>query len=399
MRWEGNILEIKKEIENLTQELIKLRRDFHKHPELGFKEYRTSKIVADYLEKYGLKVTKNIAKTGVVGLLERNAPGPTLLLRADMDALPIQEENEIPYKSTNDGIMHACGHDAHTAILLIAAKILSDYRKEIKGNIKFVFQPNEEGEGGAVTMIKEGVLENPHVDAAIGLHVWTPIESGKIGIISGPIMGSSYYFILTIKGKGGHGGAPHTSIDPVICAANIIQTVQVIQTREIDALKPTVITFCKIRCGSSNTIIPDKINLEGSIRCLYKGSEEVRKRFEQIVKNITEAHRASYELKFKCGNRLLSNDVNMTKFVKFVAKEVVNIKNIQTSNIRMLIGEDFAEFALRVPSVFYFVGAGNKEKKSNYPHHNSHFKIDEDSLSIGVEMHIRTALKYLKNLN
>jgi amidohydrolase len=392
-------MNIPEKINNLKDELISLRRDFHQHPELGFQEYRTAQIVADYLERCGLKVKRGVAKTGVVGLLEGSSPGPTLLLRADMDALPIQEENEVPYKSTHEGVMHACGHDAHTAILLIAAKILTDYRKEIKGNIKFIFQPNEEVEGGAETMVKEGILENPHVDAALGLHLWSPINTGKIGIVSGPIMASSYYFILKVKGRGGHGGAPHTSVDPVICAANIIQTIQILQTREIDALKPTVITFCKINCGSSNIIIPNEISLEGSIRCLYQGSEEVRKRFEQIIKSICKTHRATYELKFKCGNRLLSNDVGMTELVKSVAGEVIGTGNIQTSNIRMLIGEDFAEFALKVPSAFYFVGTGNKEKNTDYPHHNSRFNIDEDSLLIGVEMHIRTVLKYLNNSN
>jgi len=388
---------IKKNIANLKDELISLRRDFHQHPEVGFKEYRTSEIVANYLEKCGLKVKRGIAKTGVMGLLKSKSQGPTLLLRADMDALPIQEENEVPYKSINKGVMHACGHDGHISMLLVAAKILSNHKDKIKGNIKFVFQPNEEGAGGAETMVKEGILENPHVDAALGLHLWSPIDTGKIGIVSGPMMGSSYYFTLKVKGKGGHGGAPHTSIDPVICAANIIQTVQILQTREIDTLKPTVITFCKINCGTSNIIIPNEINLEGSIRCLYKGSKEVRERFKRIVKDICEAHRTTYELKFKCGNRLLSNDDNMTELVKTVAKEVVKPENIQTSNIRMLIGEDFAEFALRVPSAFYFIGTGNKEKKTDYPHHHSCFNIDENSLPIGVEMHIKTALKYLNN--
>jgi len=390
-------LKIKKEVENLTKELIELRRDFHKHPELGFEEYRTSEIVAGYLEECGLQV-KKVAKTGIVGLLKGKHEGRTVLLRSDLDALPIQEENEVPYKSIYNGKMHACGHDAHISMLLVAAKILSNHKDEIKGNIKFVFQPNEE-DAGAEVMIKEGILENPHVDAALGMHIWSPIESGKIGIVSGPTMGSSYYFKLTVNGKGGHGGAPHTSIDPVICAANIIQTTQIIQTREIDALKPTVITFCKIRCGSSNIIIPDKIELEGSIRCLHEESIETQQRFERIVKNICQTHRTTYELKFKCGNRLLSNDANMTELVKTVAKKVVKPENIQTSNIRMLIGEDFAEFALRVPSAFYFLGTGNEEKKTDYPHHHTHFNIDEDSLPIGVEMHIRTALKYLDGSN
>jgi len=261
-------MRIKSEIEELKEELICLRRDFHMHPELGFQEIRTSGIVESYLKECGLEVKTGIAKTGVVGLLRGKNPGRTVLIRADMDALPIEEETDLPYKSVHEGKMHACGHDGHTAMLLVAAKILARHKDEIKGNVKFVFQPNEE-DAGAKIMIEEGVLENPHVDASLGLHLWTPIESGKLGIAAGAIMASSDYFKLTITGKGGHGGAPHTSVDPVICATNIIQTVQSIQTREVDALKPTVITFCKINCGSSPIIIPDRIVLEGSIRCLY----------------------------------------------------------------------------------------------------------------------------------
>lgn len=199
-------MNIKKQITSLKDELIELRRDFHKHPELGFEEHRTSEIVANYLEKCGLNVKRGIAKTGVVALLEKNVQGPTLLLRADMDALPIQEENEAPYKSINNGVMHACGHDAHTAILLVAAKILSGYQEKIKGNIKFVFQPNEETYGGVCgskAVIEEGVLENPQVNAAMALHLWTPIETGKIGIIEGPITATLENFNIKIKGKGG----------------------------------------------------------------------------------------------------------------------------------------------------------------------------------------------------
>jgi len=386
-------MKVKKEIKNLHDRLIQLRRDFHKHPELGFEEHRTSEIIAKYLEECGFEVKRGLAKTGVVGLLKGNQPGPTLLLRSDMDALPIQEKNDVPFKSINDGKMHACGHDAHMAMLLIAAKILSNHRDDIKGNIKFVFQPNEE-DAGAELMIEDGVLENPKVDAALGLHVWSQIKTGRIAVVDGPVMASSYYFKLTIKGKGGHGGAPHTSIDPIICAANLIQAVQSIQTREVDALKPTVITFGKIHCGTFNIIIPEKIELEGSIRCLHEDDEEVRRRFEEITKNICAAFRTKYELEFKCGNRLLSNDYEMAEFVKSIAERVVNPENIIGSEIRMMVGEDFAEFALKAPSAFYFVGTGNQEKGTDYPHHNPRFNIDEDALRIGVEMHVRTALEY-----
>lgn len=389
-------MNIKKRITSLKSELIELRRDFHKHPELGFKEYRTSEIVANYLGKCGLNVKRGIARTGVVALLEGNAPGPTLLLRADMDALPIQEETEAPYKSINNGVMHACGHDAHTAILLVAAKILSDYREKIKGNIKFVFQPNEEV-GGAKVMVEEGVLETPHVNAAMGLHLWTPIESGKIGITAGPITAALDVFNLKIKGKGGHTGYPENAVDPIIAAANIIQTIQTIQTREISALRPTIIMFTKIKSGVKPNIIPDKVSLEGTMRYLYKGGEKneenLEKRFERIVEAICKTYRTKYKLKFYNENQPVINDLNMTKLVRSTAEKVLgDIDRIIP--FMSTAGEDFSEFAEKVPSVFYFVGAGNKEKKSYYPHHNPRFNIDEDAMSIGVEMQVRSTLEF-----
>jgi len=308
-------MNIKEKIISLKDELISLRRDFHKHPELGFKEYRTSKIVADYLEDCGLKVTRGIAKTGVVGLLEGNVSGPTLLLRADMDALPIQEKNDIPYKSINKGIMHACGHDAHTAILLVTAKILSANREEIKGNIKFIFQPNEEI-GGAKAMIEEGILDKPKVDAAMALHLWTPLESGIIGVQSGPITGALDIFYLTIKGEGGHTGYPERAVDPVIVSANIIQNIQTIQTREISALKPTTIMFTKINSGTKSNIIPDTVSLEGTIRYFNKqedkDQESVNRKFKRIVDVTCKSYRAKYELKFVNENNAVINDSDMT---------------------------------------------------------------------------------------
>lgn len=389
-------MNIKKQITSLKDELIGLRRDFHKHPELGFEEHRTSEIVANYLEKCGLNVKRGIAKTGVVALLEEDVQGPTLLLRADMDALPIQEENEVPYKSVNNGVMHACGHDGHIAMLLVAAKILSDYREKIKGNIKFVFQPNEEV-GGVKLMVEEGVLENPQVDAAMALHLWTPLESGTIGVVAGPITATLDVFNLKIKGKGGHTGYPENAVDPIIAAANIIQTIQIIQTREISALKPTIIMFTKIKSGVKSNIIPGEVSLEGTVRYLHKGGEKneekLEKRFERIVKAICKAHRTEYELKFNVENRAVINDPDMTKLVETIAEEVLGNSNRIISYISTA-GEDFSEFADRVPSVFYFVGAGSIEKESNYPHHNPHFNIDEDAMLIGVEMHVRSTLEF-----
>jgi amidohydrolase len=388
-------LKIEDEIKNSLQELISLRRDFHKHPELGFEEFRTSDVIAQYLEDLGLNVKRGLAKTGVVGILKGDSSGPTLLIRSDMDALPIEEQNDVPYKSVNSGIMHACGHDAHMSMLLIAAKILSHHKDKVFGTIVFAFQPNEEV-AGAERMVEDGVLEEPKVDASFGLHVWSLLESGKIGVIEGPIMASSWYFKLTIKGKGGHGGSPHTSVDPIICASYIIQAVQTIQTRDTSALEPTVITFGKVNAGTMNIVIPESIVLEGSIRCLHEGDERIRLRFEEIVKNICITFRTTYELEFMCGNRLLVNEKSMTRIVKIIADQVVSSENIVGEEARMMVGEDYAEFARRVPSAFYFIGTKKNNLGANYPHHHPRFQIDEEALTIGVEMHIKTALEYLK---
>lgn len=352
--------------------------------------------MSDYLGSLGLEVKRGIAKTGVVGLLRGKKAGGTILLRADMDALPIQEENEIPYKSVNEGKMHACGHDGHVAMLLVAAKVLSQHKNEINGNIKFLFQPCEEI-AGARFMIEEGVLEDPHVDAALGLHLWTPLETGKIGITAGPMMAAMDNFKLTIEGKGGHTGFPENAIDPIIAAANIVTATQTIQTREIGGMKPMLIIFGRIEGGTATNIIPRKVELEGSIRYLYAGGDEDEKRFERIINGICEAYRTKYELEFMCSNRLLSNDPKMVELVRTVAEELGRSQNDIVSDIRSMSGDDFSEFALKVPSAFYLIGTGNKEKETDYPHHHSQFNIDEDTLSTGVEMHVRTALAYLSS--
>lgn len=387
-------MNIRDEIKNAKEELIALRRDFHQHPELGFQEFRSQKKVESYLRECGLEV-KKIAKTGVVALLKGNYPGPTLMMRTDMDALPIQEENELPYKSQQKGVMHACGHDGHMAIMLIAAKILSTKKDKLEGNIKFVFQPNEE-DAGAHVMIEEGVLENPKVDAAVGIHLWSPIKTGKIGIAEGPIMASSEYFNIKIQGRGGHGGAPHETIDPILCASNIIQQVQSIQSRKIDMIhEPTVISFGSIKGGDFPIIIPEKAELSGSIRCLHGNLDKIKELFERKIRCQCESDETTYELTYKCGNRLLSNDMEIAKMVKETAMEVVGEENLE-SNIAVMLGEDFAEFSLNVPSCFYFIGVANAEKETDFGHHHPRFNIDEDALAIGVEMHVKTALEYLK---
>lgn len=390
------MFDIKKEISGLQEELTELRRDFHMHPELGYEEYRTSQIIYDYLEKLGLEVSR-VTKTGIVGLLRCRDGGRTIMLRADIDALPQEEKTGVSYKSVNKGIMHACGHDGHTAMLLVAAKILSSHKEEIKGNIKFVFQPNEE-EAGALNMINEGILESPKVDAAFGLHLWTPIESGRIGIASGPVMAAMEEFELSVIGKAGHTSAPHTAVDPILAAANILQSLQSIQTREIDPLLPTVIMAGRIQGGSGRNIIADKVNIGGTIRFLFR-DEAIEKhilleRFERVVKGICEAMGVKYELRYIPSNPSLMNNDRMVELVRKASEETYGT----TDNIceyKCMAGEDFAEFTHRVPSAFYFIGTGNAAKDTQYPHHHPMFNIDEDTMPFGVEMHVRLAVNFL----
>ena len=390
--------QIKKRIGELNQELLNLRRDFHKYPELGFEEYRTAGIVEKYLRNLGVH-TERMTKTGVVGLLKGSKGQPVLLLRADMDALPIQEENSVAYKSKNEGVMHACGHDAHMAMLLVAAKILTEIKDNVAGTIKFVFQPNEEI-AGAIHMIEDGVLENPTVDAAMGIHIWTPVESGKIAITSGPVMAGLDVFKVTIYGRGGHTGVPEDAVDPVLAAANLIQTVQMIQTREISNLKSTVIMFGKIAGGSKSNIIPDKVHLEGSIRFLYPGgpasNEQPTERFTRIVEQVCQTHRCTCRIDIVHENIPLINNAEMVKIARESAKEVFVEEKCLIDN-QTIASEDFSEFSARVPGVFMFLGTGNEKKGTNVSHHNPHFNIDEDTLPIGVEMFVKGALNFFKH--
>lgn len=390
------MFDVKKEVKELQQELIALRRDFHMHPELGYQEHRTSEIVYEYLSKLGMEVTR-VTKTGVVGLLRGGSEGRTVLLRADIDALPQEEKTGVTYASINKGVMHACGHDGHTAMLLIAAKILVTHRAEIRGNVKFVFQPNEE-EAGALNMINEGILENPKVDAAFGLHLWTPIESNCVGLASGPVMAAMEEFELGVIGKSGHTSAPHTAVDPILAVANIIQALQSIQTREIDPLLPIVIMVGKIQGGSGRNIVAERVNLGGTVRFLFKHEEEEKQillgKFERVIKGICEAMGVQYELRFIPSNSSLFNNEKMTGLVRKASFETFGTE-ANISEYRCMAGEDFAEFTHRVPSAFYFIGTGNAEKCTQYPHHHPMFNIDEDTLSYGVEMHIRSVFNFL----
>jgi len=390
-------MELKEIINATREETIALRRDFHRHPELGLQEVRTGDKVAAYLKALDLEVSR-LNVTGVCGLLRGDLPGPTLLLRADMDALPIQEETAVAHQSVHDGVMHACGHDAHTAMMMVAAKILAGMRSRLKGNIKFVFEPNEENVG-ALAMIEEGVMEAPRVDACMGLHVWNQLPLGKAGITAGAIMAGMAHFELVIKGKGGHTATPQSAVDPILAAAAVIQGVQAVQTREIDVLKePTLIMFGQIQGGSASNVIPDAVTLTGTLRYLFEGPEESpdnpRNRFERVVANLCAAHRAGYELSFLYGHPTLVNHRGMCDLLNTVAVSHLSAP-LEPVSLVTLAGEDFSEFAARAPSVFCLLGAGKRDAY-NYPHHHARFDIDESVLQPGVELLVRGALQFFE---
>ena len=391
------MLDISGQLNQWEEEVIRLRRDFHQYPELGYKEFRTSEVVAGYLEESGLEV-RRMTRTGVVGLLRGKHPGKTLMLRADMDALAVQEENPVPYRSRNDGIMHACGHDGHTAMLLVAARILAGLKGEIRGNVKFVFEPNEENVG-ALAMIEAGVLDDPPVNACLGIHLWSLLDSGKIGLTEGPMMAGTDHFELEIKGRGGHTGIPHHAVDPILAAAQVIQSIQMIQTREMDVFQPAIVMVGKIVGGTAGNIIPDHVKLEGTIRHLgdfnASSADNPRRKLERIAEGVCHSHKTEYVLTFPYGHPPVINDPMMTELVWQVALEVLQNKQ-SIVPYRSMVGEDFSEFAKRVPGVFYFIGAGNSEKNSRFPHHHPCFNIDEAVLRTGVEMHVKTAMKYLE---
>ena len=385
-------MKIKRLVKTCHPELIKLYRDFHAYPELGFQEFHTQEKIIAYLSAIGLEPRK-IAETGVVTELHGFRPGATVLLRSDIDAVPVTEETRMAFASQNPGVMHACGHDGHMAMLMVAAKILAGMREEISGTIKFLFQPNEEG-AGAWKVVEEGIMISPKVDSAFGIHLWSQCPIGQIDIVDGPQMAASYYFDLKIRGHGGHAGFAHESTDPVFISSLIIQAVQGIQTREVNAPDPAVIMFTQMNAGTSTTIIPEAAELNGSIRFLYADGKSLFDRFEHVISHICAAYGAEYELEFKKGNALLSNHPETAALIRSAAAEVVGAEQV-TTNIRTMAGEDFSEYLAHTPGTFAFVGFYNSEKGVVYPHHHPKFAIDEDALVIGTELHIRAALKLL----
>lgn len=364
----------------------KLRRDFHENPELGFQEFRTSEIVANELEGFGIEVKRNVGKTGVVGLVRGDNPGPVLMLRFDMDALPITEGNSCDYVSKNVGVMHACGHDAHTAIGLTIAKIVSKNLDKLKGTIKFLFQPAEEGLGGALAVIQDGALTAPKPDYCLGLHIWNDKEVGWVGVNHGPMMAGADTFEIKVNGKGGHGGMPNFAIDPILCSAQIITSIQSIVSRNVSPLDQAVVSFGSIKGGTTFNVIPDVVKLAGTIRTFDSGIREmVIKRIETISHDIGSAMGCEVEFLVNEITPAVINNSEIASKLENVVLSKDFITNV-ISNYQTMGSEDFSLYLNEIPGCFFFVGSANEEKGLSYGHHHPKFDFDEKVLPIAVSI-------------
>ncbi len=390
------------EAKELFEYTKSMRRDFHIHPELGFREVRTGGIVAKELEALGIEVTKGVGKTGVVGYLEGAKPGPTLLLRFDMDALPIIEDTGADYASENSGVMHACGHDGHTAIGLTVAKILNEHKHELAGNIKFCFQPSEEGNngeevGGAEMMMRDGVLDSPKVDMTLSLHLWNEKPLGWVHVAKGPVMAGAEEFKIKIIGKGGHGAIPEVTVDPIVCAAQIISAAQSIVSRNVAPVDTAVVSFTIINGGTAFNVIPQEVTMEGTIRTFEpRVREKVVKRFEEIVSGVASAMGCKAEVNVKQLTPALINAEQVTASVQATARRV--LPNLEHDNAPYLTmgAEDMAYMQAKVDGCYFFVGSANKEKNLVYGHHHPKFDFDEEALISATALMASAAADILK---
>ena len=390
-----NILE---RASGLKQTIIDLRREFHQHPELALQEFNTAKKVERILKEIGIETRMLVNGTGVVGQLKGSKPGKTIALRADIDALPIQEESDVSYKSKNPGVMHACGHDAHAAMLLGAASILCGMRKELNGTVSFIFQPAEETGEGAKKMVEEGAIDG--VDGIIALHVNSSLDSGTLGYCRGPIMAAGDFFDVKITGKGGHGGMPHLAIDPIIIAANAISALQTLVSREIDPVESAVVSICKMEAGGkAYNIIPDSATFGGTIRSHNPDLREyLPRRMREILDGVVQAMRGHYEFHLTERFPVTINDDRMTDFVAKIARDMLGEDRV--FEMKPLMGsEDFSYYLQKVPGSFVFFGTKSAEKGITYPHHHPRFDIDEDVLPTGAALHAALALEFLRKGN
>jgi len=398
---------IDKAISKNLNTIIDLRHQIHQYPELGNREFKTAKLVAEHLRSLGIEVETDIAYTGVVGVLKGNKPGPVVAVRADMDALPVTEETDLPFKSTvkttyldkEVGVMHACGHDIHTSVQLGVASVLASMKRSLPGTVKFIFQPAEEGpppgeEGGAELMLKEGVFDNPKPSAVFGLHTHAALEVGELGLTIGPAMAAVDQFIITIKGKQSHGAYPHKSVDPIIMATEVVTAFQTIRSRSLSPLEPSVVTVGIIRGGERFNIIPEEVHLEGTVRTYDPEVQDmVEKRMNEILKGITLAYGGSFELNYDRGTPATINDPELCKQMIPTLERVVGKDNLKMMD-PVMGGEDFALFANEVPGIYYRLGVVKPGTTSGWIHTPT-FRADDSSLEVGIRAMSNLVLDYL----
>jgi amidohydrolase len=373
-----------------------LRRDFHQHPELGFQEIRTANIVAKELAGLGLEVKTGVGQTGVVGLLEGQSPGGVVLLRFDMDALPIVEENETDYASINQGVMHACGHDGHTAIGLTVARLLNNHRNELAGTVKLVFQPAEEGLGGAEAMMADGVLQEPKPDVTLSLHIWNEKPVGWVGIVPGPVMAAADTFHVKITGKGGHGAVPNLVHDPILAASQVVNALQTIVSRNVSPLKSAVVSVGAIHGGEAFNVIPSTVEMKGTLRTFEAQlRDRVIERFHQVVENVCQAFDCQAEIEIKSITPALVNDPHVTSRVQRVASSLLPADQLDFQTTTMG-SEDMAFMQEQIPGCYFFIGSANKEKHLDAAHHHPRFDFDEIILPKAVALMAASAVEFLQ---
>jgi amidohydrolase len=402
---------IDKAISKNLNTIIDLRHQIHQYPELGNREYKTAKLVAEHLRSLGIEVETDIAYTGVVGVLKGNKPGPVVAVRADMDALPVTEETDLSFKSTvkttyldkEVGVMHACGHDIHTSVQLGVASVLASMKRSLPGTVKFIFQPAEEGpppgeEGGADLMLKEGVFDNPKPSAIFGLHTHAALAVGELGLTIGPAMAAVDQFIITIKGKQSHGAYPHKSVDPIIMATEVVTAFQTIRSRSLSPLEPSVVTVGIIRGGERFNIIPEEVHLEGTVRTYNKDVQDlVEKRMNEILEGITLAYGGSFELNYNRGTPATINDPELCKQMIPTLERVVGKDNLKMMD-PVMGGEDFALFANEVPGIYYRLGVVKPGTTSGWIHTPT-FRADDSCLEVGIRAMSNMVVDYLKSSN
>lgn len=380
------------------QSMVEFRRTIHKHPELKYEEKQTAAFVKNHLQNLGWKFESEIAETGIVALIDSGLPGKTLLVRADMDALPIFEENEVEYKSTIPGTMHACGHDAHTSILMaLAADLKTSIQSHIpQGRVLLVFQPAEEGGSGADRMIEAGILEKYKVDACLGLHVWNHIDIGKIGVVNGTMMASVDEFKITVQGQSGHGAMPQYTVDPIVVGSHIVTALQTIVSRNTDPLDSTVVTVGSFHSGNAFNVIPETAELVGTVRTFSKHMYEViPDKVQSLVKGVAEAFGAKVKIDYKRVDKPTINDAKMADLVRISAKQVLGESCLTEENTRTMGGEDFSAFLMKVPGCYFFVGSRNEQKGFIHSHHSSFFDFDEEAMKNGLSVMKRAIWNFL----